>query len=134
MASSAATTSAAPRDDNVNARVIGRKDPFFAEIIDSVGIVSVYNYVPSLGEYVKQPAMGPLFLIRRTKAPEYALYMINRSGVKNQFWGLYPTEMRIKAHDEDKLLEVARRGEPERPRFWFSDATPLRRLFDRINR
>lgn len=49
----------------LNARVIGRKDPFFAEIIDYVGIVSLYHYVSEVGTYVKQSPMGPLFLIRR---------------------------------------------------------------------
>ncbi|BEJ16062.1 hypothetical protein CspHIS471_0506670 [Cutaneotrichosporon sp. HIS471] len=133
---STAGSAPAPADPEtrnaVNARVIGRKDAFFTEIVENAGIATLYNYIPSVGTYVKQPAMGPLFLIRRTKAPEYALYMINRSGPKNHFWGLYPTEMRITAHDKDKVIEVARRGEPERPRFWLDESVTLRPLYDRI--
>ncbi|GMK55438.1 hypothetical protein CspeluHIS016_0204940 [Cutaneotrichosporon spelunceum] len=128
------TAGSAPVDpecrNSINARVIGRKDPFFVEIVENAGIATLYNYTPSVGTYVKQPAMGPLFLIRRSKAPEHALYMINRSGPKNHFWGLYPTQMRIKAHDEDKIIEVARRGETERPRFWLDDSETLRPLYD----
>jgi hypothetical protein len=37
--------------------------------------------------------------------------MINRAGPKNQFWGLYPTEMRVTPHEDEKILEVARRAE-----------------------
>lgn len=70
MAARGASPSAAGPSNNegvdpVNARVISRKDPFFTEIIDNAGIATLYNYVPSLNQYVKQPAVGPLFLIRR---------------------------------------------------------------------
>jgi hypothetical protein len=46
----------------------------------------------------------------RDKAPEYALYMLNRQAVKNVTMPLIPGEMKLTVVDAS-TLQVARRGE-----------------------
>lgn len=48
----------------------------------------------------------------RTKAPEYALFMLNRQAVKNVTIPLVPGEMKATVIDAS-MLQVARRGESE---------------------
>lgn len=50
----------------------------------------------------------------RDKAPEYALYMLNRLAVKNVTLPLVPGEMKLTMVDA-KMLQVARRGESVLP-------------------
>lgn len=49
-------------------------------------------------------------LMVSSKAPEYALYMLNRLAVKNVTIPLIPGEMKATAIDAS-MLQVARRGE-----------------------
>ena len=55
---------------------------------------------------------GPFlsFVDGRDKAPEYALYMLNRQAVKNVTMPLIPGEMKASIVDPT-TLQVARRGE-----------------------
>ena len=50
------------------------------------------------------------WLIGRDKAPEYALYLLNRNAVKNTLVALVPGEMKATRSDE-QALQLARRGE-----------------------
>lgn len=56
--------------------------------------------------------MDRLIVLYRDKAPEYALFMLNRQTVKNVLIPLVPGEMKLTVVDAS-TLQVARRGESE---------------------
>jgi len=117
-----------------NFRSVTRNDPSVQDIMETSVYSVIYHYEEAAGQWVKQKQEGPLFIVRRwvhlpvwlrwsrrgrsgrgradrrDKAPEYALYMLNRLAVKNVTIPLVPGEMKLTAVDAS-MLQVARRGE-----------------------
>lgn len=109
---------------NTNFRSVTRNDPSVIEILETSVYSVIYLYDEAAGAWEKQKQEGPLFIVRRSvhelrgrrrtynrdKAPEYALYMLNRQAVKNVTMPLIPGEMKASVVDPT-TLQVARRGE-----------------------
>ncbi|KAK1921591.1 hypothetical protein DB88DRAFT_498514 [Papiliotrema laurentii] len=105
---------------STNFRSVTRNDPSVVEILDTSVYSVIYLYDEAAGAWEKQKQEGPLFIVRRDKAPEYALYMLNRQAVKNVTMPLIPGEMKATIVDPT-TLQVARRGEKVKRGIWFSD-------------
>ncbi|WVR04683.1 hypothetical protein IAU60_001694 [Kwoniella sp. DSM 27419] len=103
-----------------NFRSVRRSDPAVKAILETSVYSVLYHYDESSGKWEKQKQEGPLFVVQREKAPEWALYMLNRQAVKNPSIQLVPGEMKMTVVDQG-MLQVARRGERLRLGIWFSE-------------
>ncbi|ORX33937.1 hypothetical protein BD324DRAFT_637747 [Kockovaella imperatae] len=124
----ASSSSSTPQEDQrvidfrnaTNFRSVTRNDPTVEEILETSVYSVIYQYDEVAGEWEKQKQEGPLFVVKRSKAPEYALFMLNRQTVKNVLIPLVPGEIKCTVVDSS-TLQVARRGEKQRRGVWFSD-------------
>ncbi|KAK9895136.1 hypothetical protein P389DRAFT_89061 [Cystobasidium minutum MCA 4210] len=76
----------------LNLKVLQRHDPSIVEILDSTSYVVLYKYVPAPNadaedpadmQWVKTSIEGSMFVFRRTQAPYYGFFILNRHGVEN---------------------------------------------------
>ncbi|KAI9636354.1 uncharacterized protein MKK02DRAFT_45061 [Dioszegia hungarica] len=105
-----------------NLRVIQRADPGVMELLESAPYGTIYHYMMDTpgedGEWVKQKLEGPIFVVRRNSEPKYAIYVLNRMGIRDALISLIPGEMKATVV-ADKMLQVARRGDRVRKAIWF---------------
>ncbi|KAL1411667.1 hypothetical protein Q8F55_002632 [Vanrija albida] len=112
-----------------NLRAVQRADNALAEILDTATYTVIYHYGDD--RWIKQKQEGSMFVVRRTKAPEYALFLLNRAAIKNVTIPLVPGEMKAKVIDAS-MLQVSRRGEKAPYGIWFADSADVQRFADTI--
>ncbi|WOO80721.1 mRNA-decapping enzyme 1B [Vanrija pseudolonga] len=112
-----------------NLRAVQRADPGLAEILDTANYTVIYHYGDD--RWIKQKQEGSMFVVRRTKSPEYALFLLNRAAIKNVTIPLVPGEMKAKVIDAS-MLQLQRRGEKAPYGIWFADPSDVPRFADTI--
>ncbi|KAK4687779.1 hypothetical protein P7C73_g2331, partial [Tremellales sp. Uapishka_1] len=110
-----------------NLRSVSRNDPSVKDIIETSVYSTIYHYEEASNKWVKQKMEGSLFIVRRDKAPEYALFMLNRQTVKNPIIPLVPGEMKLTVVDKN-MLQVSRRKQRHEEQktpigIWFSEGS-----------
>lgn len=68
------------RRDAFNMKVLKRHDPGIVDIVGSAAFVVLYELED---EWTKSGIEGPMFLYRRSSAPFYGFFVLNRNGVEN---------------------------------------------------
>ncbi|EIW71233.1 hypothetical protein TREMEDRAFT_56356, partial [Tremella mesenterica DSM 1558] len=111
-----------------NLRTVARNDTAVVEILETSTYCVIYHWDEGTEKWDKQKMEGPMFIVRRDKAPQYALYLLNRQAVKNVLIPLTPGDMRVSVVDQNNM-HIARRGERLRRSIWFSEGEKAAQAF-----
>jgi mRNA-decapping enzyme 1B len=83
----------------INLSVLVGYDPHVVDIVDTASHAVVYKYAKDLDEWAKKGCEGTLFLLRRSSAPYYSLFILNRLSLVNFSVPVEPT-MELQSSDD----------------------------------